>query len=322
MAGTSEATAERVARDQALAWFVRMNSGDATQADAARFSAWLGEDPRHRREYDRLGGIWSDLDALPDPRTVRSAPSRAGSRRQLLFGAAGIAGLAMVGAGLSLTGVTTALASDFQTATGERQTVTAGDGSRIDLDAGTAIAQEFTPDLRRFRLLEGRAMFAVKEEDRPLEVVCRDGTVRTGYGAFVMHRRAEDVVVAVESGNLSVTAVGVKGAPQRDIRLLAGQCVVYGAAGLGAVENRTGEAETAWQRGKLVFQDRPLEDVLADLSRYRPGRILVGDHALLKLRVDGIFDTSRPDAALDAIIQTLPVQVHRLTRYFVILRQA
>jgi len=73
MAGTSEASAERAARDQALAWFVRMNSGDATQADAARFSAWLGEDPRHRREYDRLGGIWSDLDVLPDPRTARSA---------------------------------------------------------------------------------------------------------------------------------------------------------------------------------------------------------------------------------------------------------
>ena len=77
------------------------------------------------------------------------------------------------------------------------------------------------------------------------------------------------------------------------------------------------DTETAWLRGKLVFQDRRLRDVIADLDRYRSGRIVIWDEALLNLRVDGIFDMANPDAALDAMIRTLPVRATHLTRYLV-----
>ncbi|MDQ2106509.1 FecR/PupR family sigma factor regulator, partial [Azospirillum isscasi] len=70
-------------RDAALAWFVRMESGDADAADRRAFSAWLAQDPAHRREYDRLAGLWGDLDRVADPRRFH-APAPAPPRRPFL----------------------------------------------------------------------------------------------------------------------------------------------------------------------------------------------------------------------------------------------
>lgn len=304
-------------REEALAWFVRMNSGDATPADDARFGVWLAADPAHHREYEKLGGLWTELDALPDPRPSRRGAAHRGlSRRRLFLGGATVAGIAAVA--VPLSGLTTALAADFRTGTGERKTVTASDGTHIELDAGTAIAENYTPTLRRLRLIEGRAAFAVADEaDRPFEVVCEEGACRTGRAGFVVHRRVSDVVVAVEVGEVRVVAGGVGSA-----ELSVGQHVAYGAAGLGAVERMAGDAETAWRRGKLVFHDRPLNDVVADLNRYRQGRIVIADRSLAALRLDGIFDTARPDAALEAMIKTLPIRALRLTDYLIVLRHA
>lgn len=302
-------------RDEALAWFVRMNSGDASADDQARFHAWIAADPAHRRHYEKLGELWTELDSLPDPRRPdRSVSHRRISRRQMLLGSTAVVGFAAVAAPLS--GLTTALAADFRTGTGERRTVTAADGTRIELDAGTAIAEEYTPMLRRLRLMEGRAAFSVAADaDRPFEVVCREGICRAARGTFVVHKRADDVAVAVESGAVSVAA----GSTTAEVA--AGQRVAYTAQRLGAVEAMSGDAETAWRRGKLVFVDRPLNDVVADLNRYREGRIVIADRSLATLRLDGIFDTAKPEAALEAICSTLPVRAWRLTNYLVVLRR-
>ena len=303
-------------RNEALAWFVRMNSGDATAADKMRFGAWLAADPVHRREYEKLGNLWSELDVLPDPRRARGAPTYHGySRRRLLAAGAAFVGVA---AAVPLSGVTTTLAADFRTGTGERKSVTASDGTRIDLDAGTAITEDYTAALRRLRLIEGRAAFSVADEPRRrLEVACGEGACHAAHGTFVVHRRVEDVVVAVEDGGVSVTT-----RTAGPVELRPGQCVSYSSTGLGPVETVSGDAETAWRRGKLIFRDRPLDDVVADLNRYREGRIVIADRSLAMLRLDGIFDTARPDAALEAMINTLPVRAWRLTDYLIVLWRA
>lgn len=303
--------------DQALAWFVRMNSGDATDRDAAHFEAWLTADPAHRAEYEKLDGLWTELDALPDPRPSRSAsPPGSLSRRGLLLGGAAVAGAAVVA--VPLFGVSTALSADYRTGTGERRSVTASDGTRIDLDAGTAVAEDYSLRQRRLRLLEGRALFTVGDDpERPFEVACRDGVCRALRASFVVHRRSGDVAVAVEGGSVSVQADDTGPA-----ELQAGQCLAYGAKGLGAVRTAAGDAAMAWRRGKLAFQDRPLDDVVADLNRYRDGTIVIADRSLAGLRVDGIFDADLPEAALQAILSTLPVRAWRLTDYLIVLRRA
>ncbi|OWJ64665.1 FecR family protein [Inquilinus limosus] len=308
------------ARDQALEWFVRIHSGEASAADRAAFEAWLATDPAHGREIDALAGLWADLGRIPDPRPRATSRAKAPlfGRRRVLAGGLAFAGL---GGAVAVTGLPAALTSDIWTGTGELRTVMLEDGTRVDLDAGSALSLAFSDSLRQVSLDRGRALFTVaKDPARPFRVAAGPGRSTALGTQFVVHRWAGEVTVAVTESAVSVTAPGADGVAEA--RVAAGEQVSYGPAGLGAVRRAGGQAETAWRRGKLVFEDRPLRQVVAELGRYRSGTVAMTDGALAELRVSGIFDVSDPDAALDAITRTLPVRVVSLTRYLVVLRPA
>lgn len=75
-------------------------------------------------------------------------------------------------------------------------------------------------------------------------------------------------------------------------------------------------SDASWTQGVLSFRDRPLHEVLATLSRYRPG-ILRCDPAVAGLRLSGTFPLGDTDAILHIIAQTLPVKLQFATRYWV-----
>ena len=69
---------------------------------------------------------------------------------------------------------------------------------------------------------------------------------------------------------------------------------------------------TAWQRGWLLVNDRPLAELLAELDRYRVGRVFAADAALARLPVTGVFSLRRPDAVPEAIRNALGLHATRL----------
>lgn len=99
-----------------------------------------------------------------------------------------------------------------------------------------------------------------------------------------------------------------------------GESVSYGPGGMQQIARVDVESDLAWRRGKLIFEDRPLQQVVADVNRYRSGTIRILDAKLMDLRVSGIFNIAEPDAVLTTITETLPVRAVRLTDYLVLLR--
>ena len=79
------------------------------------------------------------------------------------------------------------------------------------------------------------------------------------------------------------------------------------------------ERETAWQRGKLIFESKPLTEVVAELNRYRHGRIVILNPALRPVHVTGLFDMADPDGALRMIHRTLSIHETNLSPYLVLL---
>ena len=69
------------------------------------------------------------------------------------------------------------------------------------------------------------------------------------------------------------------------------------------------ESASAWTRGWLAVDDRPLPEVLAELSRYRKTPIGYDTQPLINLRVSGYFPLSDPDRALGSIANSLPITV-------------
>ncbi|MEH0072211.1 DUF4880 domain-containing protein [Pannonibacter sp. Pt2-lr] len=68
MMGSTKTDRQKEARDAALSWFTRLNSGDAGDEDRTSHARWMAADPMHQAEYARLARIWRDLDQITDPR--------------------------------------------------------------------------------------------------------------------------------------------------------------------------------------------------------------------------------------------------------------
>ena len=207
------------------------------------------------------------------------------------------------------------LASDYHTQTGEQKTLTLADGSTVYLDTGSTLSIDFSPQARRLVLHHGRALFVVAADaHRPFEVDAANGTVRALGTAFEVYKKPDQVAVTVLESEVQVASNRLA------TRLVPGQRVHYGSdTGLSEVESVDRSHIAAWRRGKLVFNDRLLGEVIDEVNRYRKGAILILDQPLRASRVSGIFDIDNPEAVLQTLEDTLPIRMRRLTRYLILL---
>ncbi len=299
-------------------------------ARKADFDRWIAADPRHAQAYARIERLWVKLEA-PVAEIKRSDPAAVmpnGQRRHWLatllprpaWAAASLAILLLVGT-FQIDDMVTSLRSDHVTAVGERAPLALDDGSRVTLNTDSAITVEMSPERRQVELLRGEAWFDVATDtDRPFVVATAAGRIRVTGTSFGVRLDDDTAVVALTEGELELRTVDGVGDTAPALVLTAGHQARLshdGAFGPTAL-NRT--AATAWLNGQIVFFDTPLPDVVAELNRYRVGRIVILDGSLDTLTVSGVFAADNPDTGLDAIASTLPVQVTRLTDFLVILR--
>ena len=229
------------------------------------------------------------------------------TRRAVLGGGT----LAVVGFVVARSGVIgPRLFADYVTEVGEQRTVGLTDGSSVFLDADSAFSVKFSAHERRLSLLEGQAAFTVAHDTaRPFIVEAGDGQTRAVGTVFDVDIRSDEVIVTVVEG---VVAITTDQAPDPVVARVD-QRVHYLPRGRpSAPEAANADIETAWRRGKLIFNRRPLADVVADIERYRRGRIVLVGDGLRSLEVTGVFDLNDPEAILHTIEDTLPVRMTRL----------
>lgn len=313
------------ALQEAQQWFVLLRDDDVSAMDRQRFAAWLSADPAHRQAWGDVERLWTRMDAaVPALRLDGfnlhrlAMPARQPlnlTRRGWLKQAAAAA--LVVGGGAAWYAAATDLFADHRTAVGERSSVTLADGSRIDLDADSALSVAFSETQRRLTLKRGRAFFQVaKDAARPFIVTAGSGEVRALGTAFDVKLGGDgrSVRVAVSEHAVAITLAG------DSLRLTEGSATDYSDRGLGATAPADIASLHAWRQDRLFFQDAPLGDVVADLDRYRPGRIVILDDSVAKLPVTGFFHAAQAEAALQTIAATLPVQITRLTDRLVVIR--
>jgi len=321
--------------EEATAWFVRMTSDLVTDADRRAFRAWLDRDSAHRAAYAEAEALWGELGGIPDPRLgfdTEGYPSgerlrqevavRPRQRRRLRQATAAAASLLVAAViGLWSVGGTDALRADHTTAVGETREITLADGSVVQLNTDTALTVDLSDACRCVGLLRGEAFFTVAPElGRPFRVSAGGGASQALGTAFVVREAGEAVTVAVAEGRVRVARDLAASGEAGSVTLTAGETARYGAAG-GIETGRTDVAAlTAWRQGRLVFADRRLRDVVAELDRYRPGAILFLDSSIADERFTGVFGLDDTDRALAAIEATLPVDVVRVPPWLTLLR--
>ncbi|TRX73699.1 FecR family protein [Pseudomonas mangiferae] len=301
--------------EEALAWLVRLQDEAASAADRAAFAAWLETSADHRAAWQRAQRLWRRLDDLaphlaPPP---SAQPVRRTRRRRSLLAAAACLLLALGVGSMLRTGVL----ADYRSGVGEHRHLTLADGSRIELGSDSALSVDFSADRRRIHLYRGEAYFEVSPDPaRPFVVDAGPLRGRALGTAFAVRRDGDQASLTVTEHQVAVEAGAAHDTLGR------GQQVRYDDAGLHPAEPVDLRRALAWRRDRLVFVEAPLVDVLAELQRYRHGRILVTDPALARQPVTAVFRTDDPDAALRTIARVLPVRLTRATDWLVLVRPA
>ena len=272
-------------------WFVRLGAEEAGAADEAAWRDWLAADARHRRAWARveaLGRQFGQVQARAGLAALER-PASGGRRRALkiLSLAAGTGGL--TAAGLPWRAWT----SDLSAGIGQTRVATLDDGSLLTLNTGSAADVRFSDALRLIVLRQGELHIATYRDAmtpaRPLAVDTPMGRVLALGTRYLVRLHDDRVRVVVNDGAVRIepAAAGAAGA----CRLEAGEGAWFDAR--AARPSGPAMHEDAWLQGALYADNMRLDAFIAELGRYRRGR-LACDPAVAGLRISGSFPWRTP----------------------------
>lgn len=310
--------------EQAIDWMVRLRAGTPDAALQTRFNAWLAMDPAHLQAWtnlqERLGASFNTVRALD-----RRVPGQAGEARQILLQPQGsrrealrvIAGLGLLGGGLWLCArspLGDSLLADLSTGRGQRQGYNLADGSRLNLNANSAVDLRFDDQQRLVVLRHGELVIQVAPDpQRPLRVRTAQGQVQALGTRFLVAQEqdATRVVVLQHSVQLRLPDGTTRNLQEGQSALLATGRITPTAG------DQRGRAD--WLVGRLNVLDEPLEQVVEALRPYQRGFIRIAPQ-VRHLRVQGVFPLDDPARTLAALAETLPIQVDSYSPWLTLIR--
>lgn len=281
---TSDDRRAKIERE-AYDWVMRFNAGDASQADLVALKQWSDRDPARAAAFKRISRTWKHLgqlrreaDMVAAPSGYRAPPRMA--RRMFLGGvlAASAAGAAVLVTRppLGLWPSLSELAADYRTGTGEQRRVVLADNTAIEMNTQTSVAIRAGADNRGgVDLIAGEAMFsAAGPASRQLVVHAADGRIVAEHARFNVRRQDHEVCVTCLDGDVAIESGNAK------LVLSAQQQAIYSGSGIAPVAAVNAEQATAWRDGIVIFQMTPVSDVVAEVNRYRAGKVILTNKEL------------------------------------------
>lgn len=313
-----------VDRDQQAAlWCMRLSEGPLSDAERAELTAWI-ETPANAEAFHDQANLWGVTEAAATaPEMVRMRGEaldsyrrghadrwRGGVRAQPRWVLAGLAAAASVVVAIGATtlirstdlpfggstGDRVASASpqavDYRTGTAERSVAVLEDGSRLTLDADSAVSVRITDARRDVTMLQGRAGFEVAKNGRPFTVTVGDKTVVATGTRFSVELLGKSTNVALYEGSVDVLGRRV-GSTRKITAMKPGSALTLPAFGDVEGAPQIYAAHTpVWEAGQLEFVDEPLPAVVARFNRYAARPLVIGAGVPADIRITGVFEAN------------------------------
>lgn len=322
-------------------WCVRLACGTLSSEEQSAFETWLEACPENGVAYDRALGVWHGLHAIGEaPELIAQRADALGAlreanlkrwnlpevgRRAWLSGLVASLLIILAGGWLYLdTNV-----QEFATGRGERQAMMLADGSRLSLDALTAVEVAYGGERRALTLVKGRARFDVEHDPaRPFTVTAAGQTVvatGTSFSVEILNGRLHVIVYEGQ--------VKVLGGPTDEARVRAvlaaptdeptgsigpGRELVIVLAGGGQTIRDAGGGSLSWEGGQVEFVDEPLAAAVERINRYSGDNVSIADPRIGALQINGVFNAGDTDAFVEAVATAYGLRIRRTGRDVVI----
>jgi transmembrane sensor len=316
-------------RQEAADWHARLRSHSLTEADKARFRVWLAGNPARQHEFDAISAMWDELSVLANSPEVLNELRQAETVVAALPAPRRISRRTVVGWGLAASVVAAGGLASWQwlsapelyvTGVGEQKVVPLGDGSVITINTASRISVRFTRSQRRVEVLSGQANFAVaKDPARPFIVAAGGGETLAVGTEFDVYQRADDTVVTLIEGRVTVTSPQVAAA---GIPLVAGEQVTYSAQRASQRMTADLQRTSAWRARKLDFADTLLREAISEANRYSTLKIELRGSELADARISGVFEAGRNDSLAEGVRAYFGLRLERSGDDLIVLSQA
>jgi transmembrane sensor len=316
------APSEKVMRE-AQCWVVRLHSGEADETELANLARWRNESVAHEQALAGAQYRWQlfreaalNIAAREGMACARPANRRLPQLgRRALFGGA-LAASAGITVGIvhppsDLWPSLTELTADYRTKTGEHRQLTLASTVSVEMNTQTSLSvQRALPGVASIDLISGEVAVVATS---PFVANAGGGHARVVQGSFDLRNDAGAVSVTCLAGQVQVTC------GERVVVLQPTQLVAYDDRRLGAVSGANMDTVDAWRRGLLVFEETPLVRVIAEVNRYRRGRIILVNGALASLPVDATFRLDDLDKAIPKLEDVYGIKARALPGGIVLL---
>jgi transmembrane sensor len=298
---------EEVERE-ASEWIARLDADDISAEDRARFEVWRHSHPLHARAYEELSDTWRQFTgAVPldrvaaDIHLLQQPRSSYRPQRWLQLATAACAIVAAVLLGFYLHSFTAE--ATFQTALGERATLSLPDGSTLQLNSDSRVRVDYSLRSRVVFLERGEAFFKVAHEvNRPFWVATGNSWVRAVGTAFAVYLNRKGVRVTVHEGVVKLGAADDLLSTSLSEEILTETSAVLTAGEQADLEGRAATTRklsaeelaraAGWQNGWVYVENKPLCDVIVELNRHTPRQLILEDAQLCSLSVGGAFQAN------------------------------
>lgn len=303
---------------EAMDLVIRLQNDPGNEISQDLIQRWRQRSPSHEKAWTEAVTLHALAGKAITSRRRRQAGTGARlSRRTVVLGGGALAAAA-VGAAFVPSLVLRSWA-DFMTMAAEVRLVSLPDGSRATLGPDSAIRLDFSPERRGVELLGGMAFFEVaKDAARPFQAQM-DGLVATALGtAFDIREDAGILSVSVDHG---LVEARMPSSPIKDsVRLAEGEWI---RLDMDTLELEQGKREAgqiaAWRQGMIVADRETISSVVAQIGRWQRSRIVFADSSLGSRRISGLFDLSKPQLALEAVVEPYGGKVRQISPWLTVI---
>lgn len=298
----------------AVHWYVKLTSEDVTQAEKQAWEVWLNQSVEHQQAWESIRQKLSVFESVPAEIGVtvlgRATSKVNAHRREALKFLGLMAVVAVPAAYLYKDALFGRDDYDYSTQVGERKKVTLPDGTLLVLNTNTAVTMDASSATRNLTLHHGEILVQTGHAGDGKSLM-----IHTAYGSIVplgtqFNVRQFDTFTRITLFEGSLQLATKEGAqfvmmPDQEVDMFATH-----------VELRPENSllSAAWQNGYIQIDNLPLQSLIEELARYRPG-IFLCHPDVRGMRVSGAYSVDDIDASLNSLTQTFPLKVQQITRY-------
>lgn len=264
----------------------------------------------------------SDIETEAALRKVKANPEFTRQRRRWVISMPALAAAALLAVGLaswmayrnrSPVPAVASVQGMYGTGVGARDSITLSDGTRVIIGplSSVTVPADYGTTSRTVEV-RGDAWFdVVHDAQKPFTVHAGSATIVDVGTKFTV--RSDDpagVSVSVSEGSISLRQVNTP--VQQGVILKAGDNGVLNNG--GQVIARRGAAtddDIAWLKGRLVFREAPISEIVSSMRKWYGIELKVPDRALASRHITASFAGESPERVLEVIRLALGADIER-----------